>query len=657
MRTGIFRTAQAVADSKPDTSEYLAPGPKRRAAERAAHEKFENAQYGGGLTALAALGFSAPTSGSPQLARLTSKGRDHTGLEAQPRELCKGTLLVATPETATASRGRRNGPAAAVNEWKPFDVTHHHDGRLTLRSSSQSAVGPGGFPTQSVGADGSVQGAQEYLLDADWRRPFIAAPWQPIHGRGSKAAPLAMMSAAQEQEAAARRATPALDGEKQKSLYPFTLSYEPVTAMPGEAEHPAPTRRTVVLAATDLQTRGKWLNTFSQKATTRAMRIRPTPPMAYPTSPEMLSPSMRLAAIGERHAGLPTLASTSSAPTLGISQAKARKQLAAGHAGLWDKCSRLKIVRELYDGYASDPLGEVERSQRAQTTTSPQAAASRRLLERYVERQAKLEGLLEEKRCTGRVDFHQAPRRSGALKETPSTAGGEGYTDDEEGSRVPSPHGAALGAMAAAFDGVSVSSKAEAKAKASECPFPILGVTPNMTVDGAVLQNDEWSAGCMFSPKNISRFKLTVKPEDRVDYSPVFLGIAPADSDLTMVNFFDVGGGVFLCMGGIASEALIASLGAPGGPSFHAFGQRSVAELPVASHNATLSVEYCEEIPDGKTHPEGQVLFSLTEPDAEEGDGAFYARPILKQRLPVGKWRPCVLLCMPRTRMHIVSLT
>merc|ERR1712137_1414094 len=103
-----------------------------------------------------------------------------------------------------------------------------------------------------------------------------------------------------------------------------------------------------------------------------------------------------------------------------------------------------------------------------------------------------------------------------------------GDGDEEGASNLPSPQGN-LSLSPSIYEQGLGSAR-----QLAPCPFDIMGHTPNMTVDGTVLQNDEWSAGCMFRPRDVTRFKLTVKPEDRVDWSPVFVGIAPEDADLTM---------------------------------------------------------------------------------------------------------------------------
>merc|ERR1711988_836076 len=157
----------------------------------------------------------------------------------------------------------------------------------------------------------------------------------------------------------------------------------------------------------------------------------------------------------------------------------------------------------------------------------------------------------------------------------------------------------------------------------------------------------QWSGGATFSPPNERSFRLTICPLDPLEENPVFLGLAPDGADLSMVSFFSSGGGIFLCLGGRASDDLISALGAPGGPAFFTFGERQFARLPVPKPGQSISVHYWE---DDKG---GQVRFFISSAD---GDEIRSDRPPLQQPLPTGIWRPCLLLCMPGTRVHVVRL-
>jgi len=171
--------------------------------------------------------------------------------------------------------------------------------------------------------------------------------------------------------------------------------------------------------------------------------------------------------------------------------------------------------------------------------------------------------------------------------------------------------------------------------------------TANVTLKGNILSNSEWSGGALFTPPDATSFRLTIAPVDPLEDYPVFLGLAPADSDLTMVSFFSSSGGVFLCCGGRASDDLISALGASGGPAFFCQGERTFANLPIPKPGQSISVHYSEN------RHGGQVRFFISSSDGEEIKSD---RPPLEKALPPGSWRPCVLLCMPDTRVHIVKL-
>jgi len=69
----------------------------------------------------------------------------------------------------------------------------------------------------------------------------------------------------------------------------------------------------------------------------------------------------------------------------GCAQKVPKPRLAAGPTGLWDSNCKLNVVRDLLDGYAADPLGGIP----------PNSSSS--FLEKYVERQAEIERLLQDK--------------------------------------------------------------------------------------------------------------------------------------------------------------------------------------------------------------------------------------------------------------------
>mmetsp|Transcript_1830 Transcript_1830/g.5440 ORF Transcript_1830/g.5440 Transcript_1830/m.5440 type:complete len:421 (-) Transcript_1830:426-1688(-) len=69
-----------------------------------------------------------------------------------------------------------------------------------------------------------------------------------------------------------------------------------------------------------------------------------------------------------------------------------RNRLPAGPAGLWEGISELKAVRELHDIYAADPLGWSPPRRPGERPSSANG-----FLEKYVERQAEIERMLQER--------------------------------------------------------------------------------------------------------------------------------------------------------------------------------------------------------------------------------------------------------------------
>lgn len=177
--------------------------------------------------------------------------------------------------------------------------------------------------------------------------------------------------------------------------------------------------------------------------------------------------------------------------------------------------------------------------------------------------------------------------------------------------------------------------------------------TPNVRLDGETLTNAEWSGGAAFAPRDELSFCLTISPMDELETNPIFLGIAPADADLSMVNFFDAGGGIFLRMGGSENYTLLAACGAPGGPCFHALGARSVSVLPVLTPGYTLSVAFeARACGSGARPGEGRVHFVVGD---RRGEAIFYDSPKLPRTIPARGWRPCLLLSRPGTRVRVLS--
>jgi len=532
----------------------------------------------------------------------------------------QGTLFVAKSD-------EKGGPP----EWEPFHFAHHADGAVSFRPAGGSLPRKASLPSGLTALPS--HGEEELYLDADWRQPFIAAPWKPL-SRGIDASQQLRVSKSK------------VDG----SLFPFTLSYTPFQCKPGDDEPTSRRRMTVVLAATNPTLRSKWLASLSQKASSPALRPSEPPGPASMAPAAKLSdtlggfpaaarlslssalrpPRRRFAALGEEHRGL---------PLDGASSSRGPMRLPAGPSGLWDMSSHLRVVRDLYDGYASDPLGAAPRmgrrlsSDSASDTISGSSTPSQptmhrgKFLEKYVERQAEIENLLERK--WGRrgeatwLSEAEAPETSSGMPaeaEAEEEIAGALQTDD----RV--------------VDGLEEFVLLRRPALA--------GKTKNVTLDGDILSNRQWSGGALLAPPDERSFRLTICALDPLETNPLFIGIAPADMDLGMVNVFS-NEGVFLCMGGRASDSLISALGSPAGPAFYTSGERHPAPLPSPFPGQSLSVHFYTS--EGK----GSVRFIVSESTGEE---VFSAEPMLKQTLSTGPWRPCVLLCMPDTRVLIQKL-
>ncbi|CAE8718931.1 unnamed protein product, partial [Polarella glacialis] len=182
--------------------------------------------------------------------------------------------------------------------------------------------------------------------------------------------------------------------------------------------------------------------------------------------------------------------------------------------------------------------------------------------------------------------------------------------------------------------------------------FELLGRTANTVVDGDLVSNEDWSGGALFAPPSAESFQISVTALEDPRTHPIFLGIAPRDSDLTMVNFFSTGGGIFLCLGGQASESLMSALGAPGGPAMHAFGERrALQDMPVAEAGSTVELHYTEAKGESG-EVEGHLCFLLS-----DSAGVLHQiRPVLGRPLRRGGWCPCLLLCLPGTRVQVKRL-
>lgn len=490
--------------------------------------------------------------------------------------------------------------------WEPFHFTHHKDGSVSfrpLKGICNSCNVNGNLTYGDLSGVQLAGSGAEYFLDADWRQPFVAAPWKPL----------------------ARPAGFNLKDSLTGELFPFTVSYAPARPQPGDTDSVITRRRTLVLAAHSARVRSKWLATLARKAHAPELRSN-----AFASRPATSAASRRrIAALGQEHCGLP------SAVGFGGGRSSSLPRLPAGPAGLWDSHSSLRIVRDLYDGYAADPLAQdspgkhsfAEDSDSSSASQPAKASKHHRVLKKYIERQAEIESLLDKKLTN-----------DGTTDESPT---------ELELTRPASPIISVRERMIGGEETANNQEEAATELSPLLGRLQVAAKTTNVTFEGGILSNESWSGAAIFSPPDERSFRLTISPLDDLEERPLFLGLAPPDANLSMVNFFSSGGGIFLCIGGRASDELISALGAPSGPSLFCFGERHIASLPKPESGQNISVHYTES---GRG---GDVRFLVS---SREGAEIASYKPRLRHGLPLGPWRPCVLMCMPSTRVWIVRL-
>eukprot|EP00933_Yihiella_yeosuensis_P019545 TRINITY_DN15819_c1_g1_i1.p1 TRINITY_DN15819_c1_g1~~TRINITY_DN15819_c1_g1_i1.p1 ORF type:complete len:610 (+),score=109.99 TRINITY_DN15819_c1_g1_i1:74-1903(+) len=521
--------------------------------------------------------------------------------------LAEGILFVAKGAIA---RGSINAAA-----WEPFHFTHHKDGSLSFKAVHS----PQDPSSDTNAAPRTLEQPQELYLDADWEQPFLVAPWKPLQSQGQQ-------------------------------LYPFSLSYalrqdsqnrQQMGLLPPEATMESSFhRKSLVLASTDKKSRDSWLLSFARKSQQPALR-RSNSVLASRGSEasggwrsaglSAAAECRRFSALGETHNGLSLNRSTPALPKLGPAR-----------PDLWEGSSSLFIVKELYDGYAADPLtasvpfayGKTKASKGSLpmpgflTEISTGADKTKKqqkqnaFFSSYLEKQAKIETLLEQKRS-----------EPVSATSTPVPSADEVQIAEAE---------VALQDDADAEEEVDRLSK----------PFEVIVRTPNTLVEGDVLTNVEWSGGVLFDPPNVKSFHLSICQTEPLTTNPIFIGIAPLDVDLTQVNLFDCQkeAGVFLCVGGQASATLMGALGAPAGPVVYAFGERRVQEkFPALTTGATIELDY-QQVWHKNGDVEGCVAFTVSD---EEGV-LHRTKPKLCQKIdPFVDWRPCLLMCVPESHVRV----
>jgi len=318
-----------------------------------------------------------------------------------------------------------------------------------------------------------------------------------------------------------------------------------------------------------------------------------------------------------------------------------------GHSAIWESQTPLCCVRDLYDSYAANPLGTFQDTlplkecgrkggnllERLDATQLAPKHTS--FLERYLDRQADIEKLLQKRK--------REPLQAGkvpALSRSPST-----WSRPEE----PSLTSLSLSMQSTPQGGHQSSKEGGGKDEDTlHLSVPLCSRTQNTELSAdRVLTVKDWSGGVVFSPPDPSSFRLTIKILDDVSTKPLFIGIVPEDADLATVNYFNGNGGVLLSLGGTRLEDELTDIGAPGGPSFHIFGRRTLAVLPTPLPGGTLAVHYWEEESPASGERQGRMRLIVNR---------TFADPLRKTRLPRGRWRPCVLLCVPGTRVQVEQL-
>lgn len=441
-------------------------------------------------------------------------------------------------------------------EWLPMRFAHNSDGSISFWSAAQS----------------------ETFLDADWSQLFTVAPWKPIQSDG-------------------------------RSLYPFSLSSVPLPGRPRYQQGPQPSetalRRNLMLAAPSDVLRRRWLSSLARKIGSTQLRPSSTWGELEDGADAVDRPKRRFMELGALQAGL------EKTRFLG----RSIPRLPPARAEFWEAKSSLQMVRDLYDGYASDPLS-------CQPLHGEQGGKSDDFMSQYLEKQAVIEFLLH--------------RKQGRLEEV-KTASCKAETRHQEQVQAVKP------------------SQVEKEVKiVTGCSFQLLAWTENLKFQEDILRNEQWSGGAIFARANMDdpSFELAVSPQDCPESHPIIIGIAPPDADLSQANFFGSCGGVFMCLGGSASEGRLGAMGAPGGPFIQGFGQRQRPDLPKGHRGCQVQINFTEAV-DTTGQLLGHVCFMVTD---ERGRHHQHV-PKFRRQIEGGVgWFPCILLCNPDTSVQVLRL-
>lgn len=541
-------------------------------------------------------------------------------------------------------------PSASLSgslAWEPFYFKHQLDGTVSFGK----VVGGGGADTEAVYVE------SESVLDADWQQPFVAAPWKPFTLRGGHKAQLGM------QEFQGRW------------LYPFTLSYTPQKASREQSLGNALVQHRCILtlAAADQRTREKWLASLSQQARSPALRTSATSTdgceiVLDPSTLQSMLEVDKLGKAGQRRRLLPVSLGNEHCGLLGPvtlpaprgsgcgrdAQGRARPKLTTGCGKVWEAHTPLKVVRDLYDCYAADPINGIPGPRDASSASGAWSQKREHFLERYMERQTEIEGMLHKCMWSDHGGLSAAPVPEAASRTLPVGAPRDDPSERRAVAAVDSDkvcHGSA---------GVVDEYRQEGRAS----PRLRVGTrTPNAELlSNGDLTVRDWSGGVVLEPPANKSFRLTVRIVDSLDKHPVFLGVAPADVDLTSANCFrGPRSGIFLSLGGVASQDFMCALQTSGAPALYECGAKRMPDMPSLQVGSRLSMDYWEEDSavlaevgrSGRESPIGRVCFTLWGADNTK---LCQLRPQACLREHRLGFRPCVLLCTPDSRISIEEL-
>jgi len=446
----------------------------------------------------------------------------------------------------------RGTSSSGSTTWEPVRLTCHQGGHLSF---------------QVLGQVGEV------YLNVDWKKPFLAVPWQPLPMKGDLARPK--------------------DG---KELFPFTLCYTPIQPRIRAAESTL-ARRTVLFAAAHERMRSRWLNAFGRLA--RIPESHTCKSKDTLGNFNSLNGRMRHQSCTFRHRRLPCFCPKRA-----------------------EKYASSDVVRDIHDHFAIDPLSVL-----------PKKRAG--FFERYLDRQVEIERLLEDRQSVGQ------PEEDAMLQSYPGRFAQTMVLSGVQSASTPEQKRSKEQRATHGRSGMAKSSSPDMEPGATQ--LPILARTSSAILSGDVLVAERWSAGVLFRPPNDRVFSLSVCLLDPPDTHPLFIGIAPPETDVSTVNCFTSGNVVLLCAGGGGFSE---------GSTVHALGECVAAELPMAKPGSRLSVHYEETGYLEASGASSQVRFTVGNHDT----GNIHVEARRSGKNQPAAWVPLVLLCVPGTRVCVELL-